>query len=231
MTNPQPDSTRERSSSQKLDRPHPAVRSRFKRGVDLVLSALALTVLAPVLVIIAVLVRMTSKGPAFFRQERVGLDGRHFTVFKFRTMYLDNDDTLHRELCTRQLLGEEEAETSDGMFKLEDDPRVTAVGDWLRRVSLDELPQLINVLKGEMSLVGPRPGLQWEVDLYRQEHLRRLAVRPGITGLWQVSGRNRLSMLEMLDLDVRYVEEWAPWLDIRIIAMTPVVLLRGDGAR
>jgi lipopolysaccharide/colanic/teichoic acid biosynthesis glycosyltransferase len=231
MTSPQPDSIWQRSSSQKVDRPHPAVRSRFKRGVDLVLSALALTILAPVLVIIAVLVRLTSKGPAFFRQERVGLDGRPFIVFKFRTMYLDNDDTLHRELCTRQLLGEEEAETSDGMFKLEDDPRVTTVGDWMRRLSLDELPQLINVLKGEMSLVGPRPGLQWEVDLYRPGHLRRLAVKPGITGLWQVSGRNRLSMLEMLDLDVRYVEEWAPWLDVRIIAMTPVVLFRGDGAR
>ena len=231
MTSSQPDSIRKRTSSRMPDRSHPAVRSRFKRGVDLALSALALAVLAPVLVVIAVLVRVTSKGPAFFRQERVGLDGRPFTVFKFRTMYLDNDDTLHRELCTRQLLGEDEAETSDGVFKLEDDPRVTSVGDWLRRVSLDELPQLINVLKGEMSLVGPRPGLQWEVDLYRPEHLRRLAVRPGITGLWQVSGRNHLSMLEMLDLDVRYVEEWSPWLDLRIIAMTPIVLLRGDGAR
>jgi len=231
MTSSQHDSIRERPWPQKPDKSHPAVRSRFKRGVDLALSALALAVLAPVLVVIAVLVRVTSKGPAFFRQERVGLDGRPFTVFKFRTMYLDNDDTLHRELCTRQLLGEDEAETSDGVFKLEDDPRVTSVGDWLRRVSLDELPQLINVLKGEMSLVGPRPGLQWEVDLYRPEHLRRLAVRPGITGLWQVSGRNHLSMLEMLDLDVRYVEEWSPWLDLRIIAMTPIVLLRGDGAR
>jgi lipopolysaccharide/colanic/teichoic acid biosynthesis glycosyltransferase len=210
---------------------HPAVTSRFKRIIDVLASVTALTVASPIMLVLALLIRATSPGPALFRQERVGVAGKPFTAFKFRTMVVDNDDSAHRELCTRQLLGESDAETSDGVYKLETDPRITRVGVWLRRLSLDELPQLINVLRGEMSLVGPRPGLQWEVDLYRPEHLRRLAVRPGITGLWQVSGRNRLSMLEMLDLDVRYVEEWSPGLDLRIIATTPAVLLRGDGAR
>jgi len=183
------------------------------------------------MLLIAAAVRLTSRGPALFRQERVGLRGEPFTMLKFRSMVVDNDDSAHRELCTRQLLGEEDSSAEDGVYKLEDDPRVTPVGRWLRRLSLDELPQLINVVRGDMSIVGPRPALQWEVDLYRPEHLRRLAVRPGITGLWQVSGRNRLSMLEMLDLDVRYVNEWSFWEDVRILLATPSALLRGDGAR
>jgi lipopolysaccharide/colanic/teichoic acid biosynthesis glycosyltransferase len=210
---------------------HPAVSSITKRAIDLVVAGTALLLLMPLLLVLGVVVRMTSRGAALFRQERVGVDGRAFTIFKLRTMVADNDDRAHRELNTRELLGADDPQTSDGIFKLESDPRVTPIGNWLRRLSLDELPQLINVARGEMSLVGPRPALQWEVDLYGAEHLRRLTVRPGITGLWQVSGRNRLSMLEMLDLDVRYVEEWSNRLDLRILAMTPGVLLRGEGAR
>jgi lipopolysaccharide/colanic/teichoic acid biosynthesis glycosyltransferase len=211
--------------------PHPAVSSVTKRTIDLLVAGTALLLVSPVLLILAVAIRITSRGPALFRQERVGVDGRSFTLLKLRTMIVGNDDRAHRELNTRELLGERDPDTSDGIFKLESDPRITRIGHWLRRLSLDELPQLINVIRGEMSLVGPRPALQWEVDLYQPAHRRRLAVRPGITGLWQVSGRNQLSMLEMLDLDVRYVEEWSPGLDLRILAATPAVLLRGDGAR
>lgn len=211
--------------------PHPSVGSGTKRMLDLLIAAMTLLILSPLFVLGSALIRATSRGPALFRQQRVGLDGRPFTIFKFRTMYVDNDDSAHREIVTAQLRGASTASTSDGVFKLENDPRVTRVGSWLRRLSLDELPQLINVLRGEMSIVGPRPALQMEVDLYSPEHKRRLAVRPGLTGLWQVSGRNRLSMLEMLDLDVRYVDEWSPGLDLRIISATPGVLIRGDGAR
>lgn len=210
---------------------HPAVTSHTKRMLDVTLAGVVLVILSPLLLVLGVLIRMTSRGPALFRQERVGVDRRPFTILKLRTMVVDNDDRAHRELNTRELLGACDPETSDGVFKLESDPRITAIGGWLRRLSLDELPQLVNVVRGDMSIVGPRPALQWEVDLYQPRHLRRLVVRPGITGLWQVSGRNQVSMLEMLDLDLRYVEEWSPALDLQIMAMTPGVLLRGDGAR
>ena len=211
--------------------PHPSVGSWTKRMTDVAIATVALVILAPLFVLGSALIRATSRGPALFRQERVGLGGGLFTILKFRTMQVDNDDSAHREIVTAQLVGATAAGTSDGVFKLENDPRVTAVGAWLRRLSLDELPQLINVLRGEMSIVGPRPALQMEVDLYRPRHVRRLDVKPGMTGLWQVSGRNRLSMLEMLDLDVRYVETWSPWLDLKLIASTPAAMLRGDGAR
>lgn len=213
------------------DLPHPSVGSGAKRMTDLIVATVALLILAPFFVLGSALIRATSRGPAFFRQDRVGLGGKHFTILKFRTMYVDNDDTAHRAIVTAQLEGAAAPSTSDGIYKLENDPRVTPLGAWLRRWSLDELPQLINVLRGEMSIVGPRPALQMEVDLYSTRHLRRLEVRPGLTGLWQVSGRNHLSMLEMLDLDVGYVDRWSPWLDLRLIAATPRVLLRGDGAR
>lgn len=214
-----------------LEAPHAAVRSRAKRLIDVAIAGTTLLALSPFFIVVAAIIRLTSRGPALFQQERVGLNGEHFTILKFRTMKLDNDDSAHREIVTAQLTGSTEVGTSDGIFKLEDDPRVTGVGAWLRRFSLDEVPQLINVLRGEMSIVGPRPALQLEVDLYQPHHMRRLVVRPGLTGLWQVSGRNRLNMLEMLDLDVRYVEGWSLGRDLKIIAATPGVMLRSDGAR
>lgn len=211
--------------------PHPSVGSGTKRMMDVTIATVAIIILAPLFVLGSALIRATSRGPAFFRQERVGLGGGTFTILKFRTMIVDNDDSAHREIVRAQLVGETSVGTSDGVYKLENDPRVTRVGSWLRRFSLDEVPQLINVLRGEMSIIGPRPALQMEVDLYPPAHMRRLDVLPGLTGLWQVSGRNRLSMLEMLDLDVRYVEEWSIWLDLKILVGTPAALLRGDGAR
>ncbi len=211
--------------------PHPSVGSGTKRMMDVIIATVAIIIMAPLFVLGSALIRATSRGPAFFRQERVGLGGGTFTILKFRTMVVDNDDSAHREIVRAQLVGEKTVGTSDGVYKLENDPRVTRVGSWLRRLSLDEVPQLINVLRGEMSIVGPRPALQMEVDLYPPVHMRRLDALPGLTGLWQVSGRNRLSMLEMLDLDVRYVDEWSIWLDLKILAGTPAALLRGDGAR
>lgn len=210
---------------------HRSVESKTKRATDVLVASIVLLLLAPLFAVVAALIRITSRGPVFFHQVRVGLDGEHFTLTKFRTMYVDNDDSAHRALVTAQLTGATESSANDGIFKLEDDPRITGVGSWLRRFSLDEVPQFINVLRGDMSIVGPRPGLPMEVDFYANGHMRRLSVLPGITGLWQVSGRNRLSMLEMLDLDIRYVDEWSPALDLRIIAATPSVMLRGDGAR
>lgn len=210
---------------------HASVRSTSKRSIDILIATVALFLFAPLFAVAAVVIRLSSRGPVFFYQERVGLDGEQFTLIKFRTMKVDNDDSAHREIVTAQLRGATASSTSDGIFKLENDPRVTVVGSWLRRFSLDELPQLLNVLRRDMSIVGPRPPLPMEVDLYSTGHKRRLSVLPGMTGLWQVSSRNRLSMLEMLDLDVRYVNEWSPGLDLQILAATPAVILRGDGAR
>jgi lipopolysaccharide/colanic/teichoic acid biosynthesis glycosyltransferase len=201
------------------------------RALDIAIAALALVVLAPLLVVVVVLVLTTSRGPALFRQVRVGHLGRPFVMYKFRTMRVGCDDRIHREYVTSMLGGWDPRPCrSNGLFKLERDPRVTPVGGLLRRTSLDELPQLLNVLRGEMSLVGPRPALGWEVPLYAPHHRRRFEVRPGITGLWQVRGRSRLSMLEALDLDVEYVTRRSLRLYLSILAMTVPVVLRG-GAR
>jgi len=194
------------------------VKALFDRGVAL----FALSVLAPVLLTLAVLVRLTSPGPAIFRQERVGRGGGLFRVWKFRSMYVDAE-ARKAEL---QHLNEH-----DGvLFKLRDDPRITPLGQVLRKYSLDELPQLINVLRGEMSLVGPRPPLASEVERYEGHAHRRLLVKPGITGLWQVSGRSDLSWDETVRLDLQYVENWSLGLDIVVLAKTVVAVVRGSGA-
>ncbi len=201
-----------------------------KRALDLAIALVLLVLLSPALAVIAVLVKRSSPGPVFFVQERVGQGERPFSLYKFRTMAVANDDSRHREFVTAQIRGEATAETSDGNFKL-DDPRVTEVGAVLRRYSLDELPQLLNVVNGSMSLVGPRPSLAWEVELFSDRHRRRAAAVPGCSGLWQVSGRNRMSMAEMLDLDLDYVDDWSLLGDLSILVRTPIAILRGDGAR
>jgi lipopolysaccharide/colanic/teichoic acid biosynthesis glycosyltransferase len=183
------------------------------------------------MLVAAVLIRFTSKGPAFYRQTRIGLGERPFTMLKLRTMRVDCDDAAHRAFNTREILGQANPGTSDGVFKLERDPRITPVGVFLRRFSIDELPQLFNVISGDMSLVGPRPSLSWEVELYTPEQRRRHECVPGITGLWQVSGRNRLSMPEMLALDVTYREQRSLLLDIWILLRTPSAMLFDDTAR
>jgi lipopolysaccharide/colanic/teichoic acid biosynthesis glycosyltransferase len=212
------------------ERPRPSRAARLgKRALDITGSAIGLLVLSPLMVVVVILIRLTSPGPALFRQERVGAGGRTFTIVKFRTMVVNTDDSALRDAVQRELDGTREEE--DGSFKLLRDPRVTSVGRWLRRTSLDEVPQLLNVLLGHMSLVGPRPALPWEVELFPPELRRRAEVPPGLTGLWQVSGRSRLGTPDMLRLDVEYVDSWSLGLDLSILVRTVPVLLRGDGAR
>jgi lipopolysaccharide/colanic/teichoic acid biosynthesis glycosyltransferase len=206
-----------------------------KRAIDLVgCSALTLICL-PLFLAIAIAVRLSSKGPILFRQERVGQFGQIFTFLKFRSMYVNNDHTVHREFVTK-LIAEEGAASlpsgnRQGVYKLTNDKRVTPIGKFLRRTSLDELPQLINVLKGDMSLVGPRPPIPYELAAYQVWHRRRvLEVKPGITGLWQVTGRSRVKFDEMVRLDLRYATTWTPWLDLVILLRTPVAVIRGSGA-
>lgn len=199
-----------------------------QRALDLLVATLCLAVLAVPMLLVAALVRLTSPGPALFRQVRAGIGRRPFTVYKFRTMTLATTDEALRELIARELRGEDTAVA--GSCKLAD-PRVTPVGRWLRRTSVDELPQLLNVLRGDMSLVGPRPCLEWEAEMFPPEYAERFAVRPGLTGLWQVSGRSRLGTLEMLALDRDYARRRNLPTDLRILAQTLPVLLRGDGAR
>ena len=192
-------------------------------------AALLLALLALPMLLVALLIRLEDRGPALFRQERVGLSGRRFTMLKFRTMTVGVSDSALRELIARELAGEETV--VNGSSKIDGDQRVTRVGAFLRRTSLDELPQLINVLRGEMALVGPRPCLRWEAEMFPVEYAPRFTVRPGLTGLWQVSGRSTLTTLDMLRLDVRYVRTRTLWTDLVILFRTVPVLLRRDGAR
>jgi exopolysaccharide biosynthesis polyprenyl glycosylphosphotransferase len=202
----------------------------IKRTADMVMSGLGLLILSPSLLIIYLLIKLDSRGPALFRQERVGMDGRVFTLYKFRTMRLEADDEAHRQHMSQLINGKIAAQTDGEVLygKVEDDKRVTRVGRVLRRYSLDELPQLFNVLKGEMSVVGPRPPIPYEVEQYSDWHRNRLDVKPGITGLWQVSGRNRLPFDKMVQLDIYYIENWSLWLDFKIILQTIPAILRGE---
>jgi exopolysaccharide biosynthesis polyprenyl glycosylphosphotransferase len=206
-----------------------------KRASDIVIAITALILTSPVWLIVSLLIKRDSPGPVFFRQERVGMDGRVFLCLKFRTMYVDADHELHRDVYQKNIVGHKSAnagDESEPVFgKVRDDPRITAVGQWLRRSSLDELPQLINVLRGEMSVVGPRPPIPYEVEEYDLSHRKRLDMKPGITGLWQVSGRSRLTFEEMVRVDLYYIENWSIWLDLKILLLTVPAVLRGDGAR
>src|SRR5882757_5903705 len=200
-----------------------------RRGIDLVAAAIGLLVLLVPMIVIGLLIRASSTGPALFRQERVGFGGRTFTMFKFRTMRTGSGDEMLRELIAAELRGEDTS--SNGSFKLDDDPRVTKVGNFLRKTSLDELPQLINVIVGNMSLVGPRPCLVWEARMFPAEFRARFSVRPGLTGLWQVSGRSTMGTLEMLHLDLTYVRTRRLIGDLSILARTIPSMLRDHSAR
>jgi exopolysaccharide biosynthesis polyprenyl glycosylphosphotransferase len=210
--------------------------SDFARGTkrisDIVIASLTLAVLSPFWVLIALLIKFDSRGPVFYTQERVGMDGRIFMVYKFRTMRMDSDSEIHREYQRKFIAGHAEANVGDAQkpaYKLRDDPRITRVGRVLRRLSLDEVPQLFNVLRGDMSIVGPRPPIPYEVEAYELRHRKRLDMKPGLTGLWQVSGRNRLPFEEMVKLDLFYIENWSLLFDVKIILRTVLVMLRGDG--
>jgi exopolysaccharide biosynthesis polyprenyl glycosylphosphotransferase len=202
-----------------------------KRGLDLALASTLLVLASPILAVAAALIWLTDGSSILFRQERIGMHGRPFELIKLRTMSCSAREEVHRAYVRQWIseCAEQTKTTGDAVFKLADDDRITPIGKILRRFSIDELPQLINVLRGEMSLIGPRPALPYEVDLYREWHRRRLDATPGITGLWQVSGRNRLSFDEMVRLDVRYLEDWSLAGDLKILFRTLPVLLRGSG--
>ena len=206
-----------------------------KRLIDVLGSLSLLAMLSPLFLIIAAAIKLTSRGPVLFRQKRIGEHGTPFTFLKFRSMYMNNDSSEHKEYVRQLIAGQAEKKSANGngggVFKLTNDPRITPVGRILRRSSLDELPQLINVLRGEMSLVGPRPPVPYEVEAYATWHRRRLLeAKPGITGLWQVYGRSRVGFDDMVRLDLRYARNCSPWLDMKILLQTPKAVIGGDGA-
>jgi lipopolysaccharide/colanic/teichoic acid biosynthesis glycosyltransferase len=201
----------------------------MKRILDVSVSLAAIVFSSPLLLAIAIAIKLTSKGPVLFRQKRVGQFGEEFIFLKFRSMYANNDPTIHKEyirsLIAKQLDG------SKGGYKMTNDPRITPLGKFLRRSSFDELPQFINVLRGEMSLVGPRPPIRYEFENYSLWHRRRiLEAKPGITGIWQVQGRSRTTFDEMVRMDLRYIRNQSLWLDVKILFRTPVAMVSGNGA-
>lgn len=217
-----------------LERDVPAVPSldqQVKRAFDLFFSAFVLVFGFPFFMLIAALIKLTSSGPVLFVQERVGLNGKPFRLYKFRTMANGNSDDVHRTFAENFIKGNMSGENGsrEKCFKMVQDPRVTSIGRFLRKTSLDELPQFINVLKGQMSVVGPRPPLTYEIDHYKEWHKKRLTVRPGLTGLWQVSGRSTVPFDEMVMLDVYYIEHWSLVLDLKIVLRTVPVMFAGSG--
>jgi lipopolysaccharide/colanic/teichoic acid biosynthesis glycosyltransferase len=199
-----------------------SVARRIKYGVERVVAAVAIVALGPLWLVIAVLVRLSSPGPIIHRRRVLGCDGRQFDAFKFRTMVADADHRLRQDPALRDAFVLQ--------MKVRDDPRLTPLGRWLRRTSLDELPQLVNVVRGEMSLVGPRMISPEEADKYGAFLARRLGVKPGITGLWQVSGRQELSYEQRIELDIQYLDNWSLWRDLVILAQTIPAVLSMRGA-
>jgi lipopolysaccharide/colanic/teichoic acid biosynthesis glycosyltransferase len=207
----------------------------LKRSMDIAGSLLMLIAMSPIFCAIAAAIKLTSKGPILFRQQRIGEYGTAFTFLKFRSMYVNNDASEHKEYVRQLIAGQAAKQPTDGegegVFKLTNDPRITTVGSFLRRTSLDELPQFLNVLRGDMSLVGPRPPVPYEVEAYATWHRRRLLeAKPGITGLWQVQGRSRVGFDDMVRLDLRYARNCSPWLDLKILVQTPKAVIAGSGA-
>ncbi|MGO9089315.1 MAG: exopolysaccharide biosynthesis polyprenyl glycosylphosphotransferase [bacterium] len=220
-----------------LDEPIKIRRSQIalKRVMDIAGSLVGLLLFSPLMFLTAIAIKITSSGPIIFKQFRFGEKGIHFAFYKFRSMQSNADDQIHREYVTNLIKGDLEkinqGDEGTPLYKMKSDPRVTAVGRIIRKTSIDELPQFLNVLKGEMSLVGPRPPIPYEVEKYEPWHLRRiLEVKPGITGLWQVDGRSITSFDDMVRLDLRYVQNWSLWLDIKIILKTLKVFIRPNGA-
>ncbi|VAX34010.1 Undecaprenyl-phosphate galactosephosphotransferase, partial [hydrothermal vent metagenome] len=207
----------------------------LKRTTDIIGGLLGILLFSPFFIILPLLVKFTSEGPVFFRQERVGRYGKKFTFLKFRSMHINSDPAIHKEYTRKLISGQQDAKGADGegncSYKIKDDPRVTPIGRFLRKSSMDELPQFFNVLKGEMSLVGPRPPIPYELESYDIWHRRRLLeIKPGITGIWQVHGRSSTTFDEMVRMDIKYIREWSIWMDIKLLLKTPWVILTGKGA-
>ncbi len=224
------------SSGTKEDKGKKSLSLLFKRIFDIFGGLCGLLLFSPCFLLLPFLIKKTSPGPVFFRQTRLGLNGKPFVFLKFRSMTVDNDATIHQEFI--KALIEKEPASSDSpskdeekVYKIQSDPRVTSVGHFLRKTSLDEIPQFLNVLRGEMSLIGPRPPIPYELEHYEPWHRRRIMeVKPGITGLWQVNGRSICSFDEMVRLDLQYSRDWSLWLDLKILVKTPWVMIAGKGA-
>jgi len=208
---------------------HPGY-SRAKRLLDIAFTLLLSPLILFAGVIVAILIRLDSKGPILYRQKRIGQNGIEFEMLKFRSMYVDNDDSVHREAIKQYMNGEALNGDSNMPYKMGDDLRVTRVGRIIRKTSIDEFPQFWNVLRGQMSLVGPRPPVPYEVELYTPHDWLRLSGKPGLTGLWQVYGRSKVSFQEMIEMDITYLQRQSLWLDIKLIALTVPVMLLGRGA-
>jgi lipopolysaccharide/colanic/teichoic acid biosynthesis glycosyltransferase len=201
----------------------------LKRAIDIAGSLFALTMFMPLFLIIAILVKLTSRGPVLFCQKRVGCYGKEFNFYKFRTMYTGNDPHIHQQYVSKLIAGD--ATEPSGVYKIVNDPRITPVGRFLRKSSFDELPQFVNILKNDMSLVGPRPPLPYEFEQYQTWHKRRvLELKPGLTGLWQVEGRSRTTFDEMVRMDLKYAIHRSFWVDIKILLQTPAAMFSGRGA-
>ena len=208
---------------------------QLKRSLDFLSALVALLFFGPIMLVVALIVAATSRGPVIFRQQRLGKGGVPFTFYKFRSMVVDVDDRIHREYMAQLIRGQDAASAPDAgpaTYKMKSDPRVTRIGRIIRMTSIDELPQLFNVLKGDMSMVGPRPPIPYEAAHYEPWHLRRILIaKPGITGLWQVDGRSRVTFSEMVRMDLRYIRHCSLWLDLKIMVKTIAVVLRCSGAR
>src|SRR5581483_6205863 len=203
----------------------------MKRMIDILGSIACLIFFFPFFIIIPIMIKLTSKGPIIYKQERVGLYGKKFVFFKFRSMYVNNDPSVHREFVNNLINGQKGKDAEGGVYKIKNDSRITPFGKFLRKSSLDELPQLLNILNGDMSLVGPRPPIPYEVEKYEIWHRRRvLEVKPGLSGLWQVKGRSIATFDEMVRLDLKYSEEQSLWLDLKILLQTPWAVLKAKGA-
>jgi len=211
------------------------IQDVLKRVMDIVGSLIGLMLFSPLMLITAVAIKITSPGPTIFKQFRLGKKGLRFRFYKFRSMHWNADDSIHREYVNSLIQGDlkkiNQGDKETPLYKMKSDPRVTLVGKIIRKTSIDELPQFFNVLKGEMSLVGPRPPIPYEIEKYKPWHLRRiLEVKPGITGLWQVDGRSRTSFDGMVRLDLRYAQNWSLWLDLKILLKTVRAVIRPQGA-
>jgi lipopolysaccharide/colanic/teichoic acid biosynthesis glycosyltransferase len=207
------------------------IDNSLKRTVDIIGSLIALIILSPLFLVIAIIVKCSSEGPVFFCKKRLGKDGREFSFYKFRTMWVNNDPHIHHEFVSKLITGSTKADQNGGFYKIKNDPRITPVGRFLRRTSLDEIPQFFNVLLNDMSLVGPRPPLPYEYEKYCTWHTRRvLELKPGITGLWQVEARSLTTFDEMVRIDIRYARARNFWLDLKIMLQTPGAMLSGRGA-
>ncbi|MFW5775039.1 MAG: sugar transferase [Chitinivibrionales bacterium] len=217
------------------DTPKPSMMQKSsmvaKRTVDIAGSLFAIVIFSPLFLLIPLLIKLNSKGPVLFIQKRVGLGGAEFPLFKFRSMHVNNDDSIHQKYIEEFIKNKAAAEEQGTVFKIQNDPRITKVGKWLRKTSLDELPQFFNVLMGHMSLVGPRPPIRYELKNYDLWHLRRvLEIKPGITGIWQVEGRSMTTFDNMVRLDIQYIQKKTLMLDLKLLAKTPLSVINAKGA-